>query len=415
MTASCYPKTTPLMSVEQAQQCIFQTIKPILQQESLDVARALGRILQQDILSPISIPPERNAAMDGYAYSSQDAIQNQASGLQVAGTAWAGKPFLDSVAGGQCIRIYTGAVVPDFADSVIAQEQVQRQGDYISLPAEIKHFKNIRAAGSDVNQHQLLISGPKILKAGDLSLLAAAGIERVSVTRPLKIGFFSTGDELVPVGQALQAGHIYDSNRYLLSSLLADPKQECIDLGIIKDDRELIESMLATAGQKFDVLISTGGASVGDADFIKQALAKSGQVEFWKLAIKPGKPLAFGKIGDCLFFGLPGNPIAVLVTFEKFVKPALQQLAGIERFQTLQVLARCESVLRKSPGRQEYQRGILTQIAPGEFKVRPAGPQDSHQLKVASLANCFIVLPSECAGVDAGEMVVVEPLDLVLA
>lgn len=411
MTEICYPKSAALLSVEQAQQHIRQAIKPIEQHESIGLTEALDRILQQSIHTPIDIPPQRNAAMDGYAFASDALIKNQATMLQVIGTSWAGKPFTGSAQPNQCIRIFTGAVVPDFADSVIAQEQITRQADQITLPENTKPFKNIRAAGSDVKQHERLIKAPKKLKASDLGLLAAAGIDKVQVTRRLKIGFFSTGDELTAIGQALQPGQIYDSNRYLLDSLLKQANHRVTDLGVIKDDSQLIEHTISSAAGKFDVLISTGGASVGDADFIKQTLEKCGQVNFWKLAIKPGKPLAFGKIDDCLFFGLPGNPVAVLVTFEKFVKPALQQLSGLYPTQALQLLARCETPLRKSPGRQEYQRGILRQISPGEFSVQAAGQQDSHQLKVTSLANCFIVLNSECKGVEAGEMVIVEPLD----
>ena len=412
MSDICYPKSAALLSVEQAQQRICQTINPIEEYESIELTQALGRILQQNIVSPMAIPPQRNAAMDGYAFSSSALIDRQVVELEVIGTSWAGKPFLGTATPNQCVRIFTGAVVPDFADSVIPQEQVTRQDNQISLPENTKPFKNIRAAGSDVQQHELLISAPKKLKAGDLGLLAAAGIEQVQVTRPLKIGFFSTGDELVAVGQALQPGQIYDSNRYLLVNLLKEANHQVTDLGVIKDDCQLIEQTFITAADEFDVLISTGGASVGDADFIKQTLEQCGQVNFWKLAIKPGKPLAFGKINDCIFFGLPGNPVAVMVTFEKFVKPALQQLSGVLPTQALQLLARCDTPLRKTAGRQEYQRGILSQISPGEFSVKAAGQQDSHQLKVASLANCFIVLDSECTGVEAGEMVMVEPLDI---
>ena len=414
MTEICYPKSAALLSVEQAQQRIQQAIESINQIESIDLTQALDRILRQTIVSPMDIPPQRNAAMDGYAFASSAIIDRQAAELEVIGTSWAGKPFLGAAKPNQCIRIFTGAVVPDFADSVIPQEQVSRQNDQITLPENTKPLKNIRAAGSDVKQHELLINAPKKLKAGDLGLLAAAGIAQVQVTRPLNIGFFSTGDELTAVGQALQSGRIYDSNRYLLASLLKEANHRVTDLGIVKDDCRLIEQTLTTTAREFDVLISTGGASVGDADFIKQSLDKCGQVDFWKLAIKPGKPLAFGKINDCLFFGLPGNPVAVLVTFEKFVKPALQQLSGVFPTQTLQLLARCETPLRKAPGRQEYQRGILSQISPGEFSVKVAGQQDSHQLKVTSLANCFIVLNSECTGVEAGEKVVVEPLDTLI-
>lgn len=363
----------------------------------------------QPVISPIDSPPERNAAMDGYAFSSVDIIENQPFALTVVGTSWAGKPYTGPIENQQCVRIFTGAVVPDFADSVIAQEQVSRTDDLITLPSNTQAFKNIRAPGSDVRQHDLLISAPKLLTACDLGLLASVGITQVQVSSPLKIGFFSTGDELTAIDEPLQSGQIYDSNRYLLAGLLNNPNHMITDLGVIKDNPAHLEQVLQNAALQFDVLISTGGASVGEKDFVKQTLEKCGQVNFWKLAIKPGKPLAFGRIGNCWFFGLPGNPIAVLVTYEQFVKPALLQLAGAQPSSPLKLRARCETRLYKSPGRQEYQRGVFKQSASGEFTVTTAGKQDSHQLKTASQANCFIVLDKDCEGVEVGELVTIEP------
>ncbi len=411
MTEICYPRSAALLSVEQAQQKIRDAITCIDDQEQIDLPRALGRILAESVSSPIDIPPQRNSAMDGYAFSSADIVENQPFTLQVVGCSWAGKPFTGAIDAKQCVRIFTGAVVPDFADSVIAQEQVERHGEQITMPGDISPFKNIRAAGSDVKQQETLLTSPKLLTASDIALLAAAGVGSICVKRKLNIAFFSTGDELMPLGSPLAIGQIYDSNRYLLAGLLTDPNHCITDLGIIRDDKQLLEETLTSAAAQYDVVISTGGASVGEADFIKQTLEKCGKVDFWKLAIKPGKPLAFGQIGNCRFFGLPGNPVAVLVTFNKFVKPALRQLAGAPSTTALQLQARCYSKLRKSPGRQEYQRGVLTQTGAGEFSVILAGPQDSHQLKVASLANCFIVLDADCSGVEAGELVTVEPFD----
>lgn len=414
MTDLCYPKSQPLLTVEQAMHHIRQAITAIEDSETIDIAHALGRVLAETVVSPLDIPPHRSAAMDGYAYTSRDISPDQAVSLQLVGCAWAGKPFSGEIAPGQCVRIFTGAVVPAFADSVVAQEQVSRDGDHISFPSDTPSGKNIRPAGSDVAKQAVLIAAPKLLSPADLGLLASAGIARITVKRRLKIGFFSTGDELAALGQALQPGQIYDSNRYLLSGLLVDPNHEAIDLGVVPDDPQQLEQTLSDASKPFDVLISTGGASVGEADFVQQTLAKCGEVNFWKLAIKPGKPLAFGKVGRCWFFGLPGNPVAVLVTYKEFVSPALRQLAGLRSSSPLQLKARCQVPLRKSPGRQEYQRGILSQAAPGEFNVTLAGRQDSHQLQVASLANCFIVLDAQCAGIKAGEMVSVEPFGMEL-
>jgi molybdopterin molybdotransferase len=411
VTEICYPPTAKLLTVSEARQKITQAIESITDVEHIHIADGLHRILAETVLSTINIPPQRNAAMDGYAFSSADIIRNQPFTLKVVGTSWAGKPFIGSAENNQCVRIFTGAMVPDFADSVIAQEQVIRQNNEITLPADTLIGKNIRAAGSDVKESETLITAPKKLSAIDLSLLAAAGMSRIGVKRQLKIGFFSTGDELTSVGEALKPGQIYDSNRYMLAALLTDPNHDVSDLGVIKDDAKLLENTLSTAAESFDVLISTGGASVGDADFVKQILEKIGQINFWKLAIKPGKPLAFGKIKNCWFFGLPGNPVAVLVTYQQFVRPALQQLSGLQPSKPLQLQARCKTVLRKTPGRQEYQRGILNQTSAGELTVIATGGQDSHQLKTTSLANCFIVLANECNGVGIGDIVIVEPFD----
>jgi len=411
VTDICFPKLNDLLTAEQALANIRQAIRPITEYESIHLSNARGRILAETVRAPIDVPPERNAAMDGYAFSSKDIIPNQAFTLQMIGTSWAGKPYTGPLASKQCVRIFTGAVVPNCADSVIAQEQVKTEAKYITFSSDTQPFKNIRAIGSDVSQHDILLNPSQELNGCALGLLAAAGVETLSVFRQLKVGFFSTGDELVGLGETLRSGQIYDSNRYLLKSLLDDPKHAVTDLGVIKDDPQLLERLLMTGSKEFDVLISTGGASVGDADFVKSTLAKCGQVNFWKLAIKPGKPLAFGRINQCWFFGLPGNPVAVLVTYQQFVKLALLQLAGAQPSQPLRLRAICETALRKSPGRQEYQRGILRQISPGEFSVKLAGGQDSHQLKSASLANCFIVLDRECAGVEVGQIVTVEPFE----
>ena len=408
MSEICYPKNHQMLSVLEAQTAILDAIESINQQELIALPQALGRVLAETLYSPIAVPPQNNSAMDGYGFDSSEIIENQTFTLSVIGTSWAGKPFTGKLAKGQCIRIFTGATIPDGVDSVIAQEQVSIDNDQVVFPANTEAYKNIRPAGSDVQQNQLLLNAGKSLSAIDLGLLASVGLSQVAVKRQLKIAFFSTGDELTPLGESLGFGQIYDSNRYQLAGLLNHPNYLVSDLGIIKDDQTALEQTLIEAAKQYDLLISTGGASVGDADFVKQSLDNCGEVNFWKIAIKPGKPLAFGKIGECWFFGLPGNPVAVLVTFEKFVKPALQKLAGTAIGQALQLSARCENRLRKQAGRQEYQRGILSQTEQGELVVQTAGGQDSHQLSVASLANCFIVLPAESTGVEINDRVLVE-------
>ncbi|CAG1021362.1 molybdopterin molybdotransferase [Patescibacteria group bacterium] len=408
MTDVCSLEKKPLLTVADALQRIHAEIQAIENTETLSLSEALGRVLAEPVYSPINLPPERNAAMDGYAFASDDIKQSKC--LTVVGTSWAGKPFTGSMQAGQCVRIFTGAVLPKNTDSVVMQEQVQRKGDTVDLPENIKIKQNVRAVGEDVAQGELLLNSKK-LSAVDLALLATAGIAQIKVRRRLKIAICSTGDELVALGQPLASGQIYDSNRYLLQGLLNDECYQLTDLGVIVDDKEQIKQQFLEAAAKHDVLISTGGASVGEADYIKQVLDECGTVNFWKLAIKPGKPLTFGKINACYFFGLPGNPVSAQVTFQTVVSPALQQLSGATVKQRLQLTATCLSPLKKSAGRQEFQRGILRQQN-GELVVESSGKQGSNLLKALSLANCYIILPSECAGIKIGDKVIVEPFNM---
>jgi molybdopterin molybdotransferase len=312
------------------------------------------------------------------------------------------------------VRIFTGAVLPKSADSVIMQEQVTTEKNRVFFPANCRPFQNVRAVGEDIKQHSVLLTAPKKLQAADLGLLAAAGVEEVEVKQKLKIAFFSTGDELMPLGQELNSGQIYDSNRYILQGLLTTPCFEIKDMGVISDNKVLLEQSLVIVAENADVIITTGGASVGDADYIQEVLNKCGKVSFWKIAMKPGKPLTFGSIGKCLFFGLPGNPVAVITTFDKIVNPALRQLCGEPVVKPLQLKAICQNQLKKTAGRQDYQRGILQQTRAGEFIVASAGQQGSHILSSMSLANCYIVLPRENCGVQIGEEVIVEPFDYLI-
>ncbi|CAA9889525.1 Molybdopterin molybdenumtransferase [Candidatus Methylobacter favarea] len=412
MIDSCSPAANALLSLEQALERIRSAINSVPGSEKVTLKNALGRILAQSVYAPVNLPPDRNAAMDGYAFSSADINREHPFTLGLAGTSWAGKPFQGQLQAGQCVRIFTGAVVPEQADSVIMQEQVQADEHIIRFPANTPAGQNIRAAGEDVNRGDLLCAHPKKLTAGDIGLLASAGIHDIAVKRHLKIAFFSTGDELTPLGQALEPGKIYDSNRYSLSGLLADPNYDTVDLGVIPDNKQVLENQLVTASKTYDVIITTGGASVGEADYVKDILDSCGQVNFWKVAIKPGKPLAFGKIGSCWFFGLPGNPVAVITTFQQIVAPALRQLCGAPACKPLRLIATCTTALKKAPGRQEFLCGILTQTGSGEFYVASSGKQGSHMLSSISRANCYIVLAPECTSIRTGGTVTVEPFTL---
>jgi molybdopterin molybdotransferase len=404
----CSQESKSLLTIDAALARIKAVVQPVAGSEKVALKNVLGRVLSESVYSPINSPYDRNAAMDGYAFSSKDINPEQPFTLTLTGTSWAGRPFKGLLQPGQCIRIFTGAVVPPEADSVVMQEQVQAHGQTVHFPANTPSRQHIREAGEDIKQGCLLCAHPKKLNAIDLGLLASAGIDELSVKRPVKIAFFSTGDELIALGQPLEPGKIYDSNRYLLSGLLTDAAFSVTDMGVIADNQQLLEDSFITAAKDHDVIITTGGASVGEADYVKEILDRCGEVNFWKIAIKPGKPLAFGKIGSCYFFGLPGNPVAVIVTFQFIVAPALKQLSGAPDLKPLQLSAICTTALKKAPGRQEYQRGILTQDPNGECFVATSGKQGSNILSSISQANCYIVLPAESKGVQAGDKVRVE-------
>lgn len=395
----------PLLSVNEAQERIYAALSPLTQSEQIPLKQALGRVLAQTIYSPISLPFAQNSAMDGYAFCSRGLSSNAPFTLTQIGVVFAGSPFNGDLKEGECVRIFTGGVVPDNADSVVMQEQVSAVDVIVHFPAGIQFGKNIRHIGEDVRAGDPLCLAHKTLSAIDLGFLASAGIDNVNVIRKLNIAYFSTGDELIGLGEKLTTGKIYDSNRYSLHGLLQNPNYNVFDGGVIADDRALLKQTLQQVAEKFDVVITTGGASVGDADYVKAVLDECGSVNFWKIAMKPGKPLAFGKIGQCYFFGLPGNPVAVTTTFDIILKPALRYLTSTHVQKKLLFSAICTTPLKKSRGRQEFQRGILTQTPEGVLEVATSGHQGSHVLSSASTANCYIILNEDVTAVACGDRV----------
>jgi molybdopterin molybdotransferase len=398
-----------LLSLDEALARISKVIRPIEGSERVILKQAHGRILAEHVDARIELPPFSNSAMDGYACRLADIQASQETRLKVAGASFAGHPFAGSLGSGECIRIFTGAAVPDGADAVIAQEEVLREGDHIRFTKVTEFHENIRPAGDEIKAGERLLDRGKRLTPADLGLLAAIGQVDVAVRRRLHVAFFSTGDELRSIGQPLAYGEIHDSNRYTLYALLDHPGIEAIDLGVVRDDQESIRLALQEAADVADVVITSGGASVGEADFVAETLRELGQVDFWKLAMKPGKPLVFGRLGPAFFFGLPGNPVSVIVTFHQIVRPALTQLMGGQVTPPLRLQAVCRSRLRKSAGRLEFLRGIFSVDQEGRFSVAGCGEQGSHRLSSISRANCYIVLPSENEGVEPGEIVEIEP------
>ena len=377
--------------------------------EKIAIREALNRILAEDIRSHINVPTGTNSAMDGYAVNSGDIPSSGSAELRVLGTAWAGKPFGGELAAGSCARIMTGAIMPDGADTVIIQEDVQITGSGIMIDGATRKGDNVRQAGEDIAAGDLILTRGRRLNPADIGLIASLGIAEVCVVRRLRVAFFSTGDELRSIGETLSDGAIYDSNRYTLYGMLERMGADIIDMGVIKDDRDDLEEAFSIAAANADVLITSGGVSVGEADYIKEILAKLGKVDFWKVAIKPGRPLAFGQVGNAVFFGLPGNPVSVMVTFYEFVQPALRKMIGEDDAGILSLRARCDSRLKKRPGRVEYQRGILQRDEDGDLVVVKTGAQGSGILRSMSQANCFIILPIASSGVEPGEFVDIQP------
>ncbi|MFQ2111433.1 molybdopterin molybdotransferase MoeA [Aeromonas veronii] len=398
--------TSGLLPLSDALQGMLEQLACCCDSEQQPLPEALGRVLASDIASPLAVPPFDNSAMDGYAVRLSDLTAG--TPLIMAGKAFAGQPYQGEWPAGHCVRIMTGAPVPPGTDAVVMQEETQADGDRITFLAQSEPGQNIRRAGSDIGKGACVLPAGTRLTPREMPLLASLGIATVPVRRPLKVAIFSTGDELKPVGTPLAHGDIYDSNRYGVRAMLARMGCDCLDLGIIPDDPAQLRAAFIRADEEADVLITTGGVSVGEADFTKQLLDELGEIGFWKLAIKPGKPFAFGRLPRAWFFGLPGNPVSAMVTFDQLVQPALAKLAGQHFERPLQLQAIAAEPLKKSPGRLDFQRGILSQ-GPNGLEVRSTGSQDSAVFSSLSRANCYIVLERERGRVAAGETVTVEP------
>lgn len=390
----------------------INTIQRKIGDEELILQEALGRILAQDIISPINVPPANNSAMDGYAFNAVALISPDDNiELTVKSTALAGTNINDLPKDfdphKDALRIMTGAVVPSFCDTVIPQENVQLNNDTISFFSKIvKAFSNVRHQGEDLSAGQVALNTRKVLTPSDLGLIASLGIAQIRVKRRLKVAIFSTGNEVHPIGKQLPSGGIYDSNRYTLLGMLTRLGVQIIDIGIVKDDPNLLKQAFTKAAQEADVIITSGGVSTGQADYTKQVMKELGEVVFWKLAIKPGRPMAFGKIvaedKEALLFGLPGNPVAVMVTFYQFARNAILQMAGANSVQPTLLQASLGSDYKKRPGRTEFVRATLDKDSQGRVWATPLPNQGSAILSSMSQADCFIILGHETGDLDKG-------------
>ncbi|HSF47355.1 MAG TPA: gephyrin-like molybdotransferase Glp [Burkholderiales bacterium] len=400
------------LSVTQAREYIRTFLSPVKGSERVAIRAALGRILSEAVISPIDVPAHDNSAMDGYAVRFADLESEGEVALKEIGVAYAGMPHSGPVRAGECVRIMTGAVIPECADTVVMQEDVQVSKGIARIGGGHKRGQNLRRAGEDLRAGAPALARGKLVRPAELGLIASLGIAEVGVYRRLRVAFFSTGDELRSVGSLLEPGQIYDSNRYTIYGMLERLGCEMIDIGVVKDDPELLERAFSEAAAMADVVITSGGVSVGEADYVKALLARLGEVVFWKISMKPGKPLAYGRIGPSHFFGLPGNPVSVMVTFYEFVQEALWLLMGRTELHPLTALkAICTSPVKKAPGRTEFQRGVLSQNADGSWSVRVTGEQGSGILRSMSEANCFIVLPENEKSLPAGTLVDVQLME----
>jgi len=413
--ASCADDYDPdSMPVERARSLIRDYLEPVTTVERVHIRQALGRTLAADVVSPIDVPGHDNSAMDGWAVRYADLSPGAPATLARIGESFAGRPCEARVGPGQAVRIFTGAVMPEGSDTVVMQERAEeRAGSVVVAPGAVTQAgQNRRFAGEDLKAGGVVFRRGQSMKPAEIGMLASLGVNEVAVYRRLVVAFFSTGDELVSIGTPLATGQIYDSNRYTIGAMLSRLGCEAIDMGVVPDVPEALERAFSAAAASADVVITSGGVSVGEADYVKQLLERLGEVVFWKIAMKPGRPLAYGRIGGAHFFGLPGNPVSVMVTFYQFVRDALMVLQGRTNVEPVPTFkAALAAPIRKAPGRTEFQRGVLARAADGSWTVRTTGDQGSGILSSMSQANCFIVLPAEAGNLAAGASVDVQLLE----
>lgn len=407
MANSTESHTSSLISLQEALDKLLATPAAITGTETVALTDAAGRITAAPVISPINVPPFDNSAMDGYGLRLAD--WNGKTALPVTGRALAGVPFKGELPAGHCVRIMTGAPVPAGVDTVVMQEEAVVSDAGITFTADITRGQNIRLTGEDITQGSEVFPAGTKLAAAQLPMVASLGLAQITVMHKLKVAVFSTGDELQAVGQPLGDGQIYDTNRFAVSLMLEKLGCDVIDLGVIPDDPAVLRDIFEKADALADLVISSGGVSVGEADYTKQILDDIGKINFWKLAIKPGKPFAFGKLDNAWFCGLPGNPVSTTVTFYELVQPLIARLSGFSQWQPpMRIKAIAATPLKKSSGRLDFQRGIAQVNEQGQLMVKTTGDQGSHIFSSFSLANCFIVLERERGAVKAGEIVDIE-------
>jgi len=401
-----------LVPLDRAMAQLLEMVQVTQQEETVDLEQALGRVLAQDQTSTLDIPPADNSAMDGYALKFANGAQG--SSLKMVGKVFAGHPLSQTIQAGECVRIMTGGQVPKGCDAVMMQENATADGETITINQTVLEGEHIRRRGEDIKAGQSVLKTGRRLTAADIGLLASLGNQQICVYKKLTVALISTGDELKKPGQTLQPGQFYESNTYTVMALLKRLDVELIDFGIIPDDLDLLTQTFTAADKQADIVITSGGVSVGEADYTKTVLEKLGKIEFWKLAIKPGKPFAFGLLPSSYFIGLPGNPVSAMVTLHQLAVPLLRKISGELPRTPLRLQATTSHKIRKRPGRTDFQRGVYSVDENGQLLVSPNGAQGSGILSSMSGANCYIILEQERGNVEVGEQVLVEPFDELL-
>jgi molybdopterin molybdotransferase len=397
-----------MIHVAEARARILADVATVAPEETLPVARGLGRVLARDVRAPFDVPPADNSAVDGYAVRAADLAPGGLARLRVIADLPAGAVFEGRVGPRETLRIMTGAAMPAGADTVVPQELSERAGEWVELRA-VEPGANVRARGEDVRTGDVVLRAGAVLRPQDLGIVASLGFAELAVHRRPKVALLSTGDEVVEPGRPRTSGQIYDANRFSLGGMVEGAGAELSDLGIVPDVRETLRDRLLEAARSADAVLTSGGVSVGDYDLVKAVLAEIGSIDFWQVAMQPGRPFAVGRIGGARFFGLPGNPVASLLCFHLFVRPALWKLGGRTRLDPECVTATAVEPMRKRAGRREFKRGILRFTGQG-YEVSTTGPQGSGILSSMVAANCLIVLEEERGDVRAGERVLVEPI-----
>lgn len=418
------------LSADMVNSFLTKLVEPVTEVEETDIFGALGRMLASDIISPISVPPHDNSAMDGYAFDGSQLASDAPLTLKVIGTALAGKAWSTSVQRGECVKIMTGAIMPAGLDTVVPQEFTSLVDEQVTIPKDVLQAgDNRRKLGEDLMQGQPALQKGDRLTPAALGLVASLGISTVPVLRRLKVAYFSTGDEILSLGEPLREGAVYDSNRYTVFGLLTQMGCQVIDMGVVRDQPEALEAAFVQAALQADAIITSGGVSVGEADYTKTMMKQLGDVAFWRIAMRPGRPMAVGRIireklaaspyaknaggagknngaaGNAILFGLPGNPVAVMVTFLAFVRPALLRMMGCTQGVPPLLSAKSTAPIRKKPGRTEYQRGIVSTAPDGTLQVATTGNQGSGVLSSMVRANGLIVLHHGQGNIASGDEV----------